>query len=62
VVVNEVKQKAARLKLPRGQSFRTVLIHSGELDPAAEASDYFDSILNAEEWLGQSRDRKPCPL
>lgn len=50
-VVDEVKQKVARLKLPPGHSFRTVLIHSGELDPAVEASDYFDFILPADEWL-----------
>jgi len=50
-VIDEVKQKVARLKLPKGQSFRTVLIHSGELDPAVEASDYFDFIIPSDELV-----------
>jgi AAA+ ATPase superfamily predicted ATPase len=50
-IVDEVKQKVARLKLPPGHSFRTVLIHSGELDPAVEASDYFDFIIAADEMV-----------
>jgi hypothetical protein len=27
------------------------LIHSGELDPAFPASDYFDHLINADDWL-----------
>ncbi|MBN8457882.1 MAG: ATPase [Verrucomicrobia bacterium] len=50
-VLDEVQRKVACLRLPKGQSFRTVLIHSGELDPSVEASDYFDFILNADDWL-----------
>ncbi len=50
-VVDEVKQKVARFKLSQGHSFRTVLIHSGELDPAVEASDYFDFIIPADEMV-----------
>lgn len=49
--MDEVKQKVARLKLPPGHSFRTVLIHSGELDPAVEASDYFDFIIAVDEMV-----------
>jgi hypothetical protein len=30
---------------------RTVLIHAGDLDPAIEASDYFDHLINADEWI-----------
>lgn len=50
-VIDEMKEKVTRLKLPKGQSFRTVLIHSGELDPAIEASDYFDFIIAADEMV-----------
>jgi len=51
VLLDEMKQKVARLKLPKGQSFRTVLIHSGEIEPAVEASDYFDFIIPADELV-----------
>ncbi len=30
---------------------RAVLIHSGELDPAVEASDYIDFIIAADEMV-----------
>lgn len=50
-VIDEVREKVARLKLPKSQSVRTVLIHTGELDPAIEASDYFDHLINADEWI-----------
>ncbi|PAW70562.1 MAG: hypothetical protein B9S38_07615 [Verrucomicrobiia bacterium Tous-C4TDCM] len=50
-VIDEVREKVARLKLPKSQSVRTVLIHTGELDPAIEASDYFDYLVNADEWV-----------
>ncbi len=51
VVIDEVREKVTRLKLPNSQSIRIVLIHSGELNPAIEASDYFDFIINADEWV-----------
>ncbi len=47
-VIDEVREKVARLKLPKSQSVRTVLIHSGDLDPAIEPSDYFDYIIHAD--------------
>ncbi|MEO8615738.1 MAG: hypothetical protein ABI600_11405 [Luteolibacter sp.] len=50
-VIDEVREKVARLKLPKSQSVRTVLIHSGELDSTIEPSDYFDFIINADEWV-----------
>ena len=50
-VIEEVRGKVAKLKLPKSQSVRTVLIHSGELDPTIEPSDYFDYIINADEWV-----------
>ena len=50
-VIEEVREKVAKLKLPKAQSVRTVLIHSGELDPTIKPSDYFDFIINADEWV-----------
>lgn len=50
-VIDEVKTKVGKLGLPRGQSLRTVLVHAGKLDRAVEESDYFDAIINADEWL-----------
>jgi len=50
-VIDEVREKAVRLKLPRNMTIRTVLIHSGELDPAIPASDYFDHLIDTDEWL-----------
>lgn len=50
-VIDEVREKIARLKLPKSQSVRAVLIHTGELDPSIEASDYFDHVINADEWI-----------
>lgn len=50
-MIDQMKEKVARLKLPKGQSFRTVLLHSGGIDPAIEASDYFDFIIPADELV-----------
>lgn len=46
-----MKHKVARRKLPPGHSFRTVLIHSSDLAPTVEGSDYFDLIINADELV-----------
>ncbi|MCW1884205.1 hypothetical protein OKA04_05645 [Luteolibacter flavescens] len=50
-VIEEVTEKVSRLKLPKAQTVRTVLIHSGQLDPSIEPTDYFDHLLNADEWV-----------
>lgn len=50
-VIDDVKKKVEKLKLPKGQSFRAVLVHTGKLDTVVEESDYFDVIINADEWL-----------
>ncbi len=50
-VMEEVREKVAKLKLSKGQTVRTVLIHSGELDPSIEPSDYFDFIIDADPWV-----------
>ncbi|MCX6868715.1 MAG: ATPase [Verrucomicrobia bacterium] len=48
-VIAEVREKAARLKLPAGLSVRTGLIYAGELDPAIARGGFFDHLIPAEE-------------
>ncbi len=50
-VIGAMQEKVKRLSLPKGQAYRTVLLHTGSLDPAVVDSDYFDFILNADEWV-----------
>jgi AAA+ ATPase superfamily predicted ATPase len=50
-VIDDVRAKAACLKLPASLAVRTVLIHSGELAPAIASADYFDHIIDADHWL-----------
>jgi hypothetical protein len=50
-VIDEVRKKVEKLKLPKGQSGRTVLVHTGKLEPVVEESDYFDAIINADKWI-----------
>ena len=50
-VVDEVREKVRRLKLPKGQSVRTGLIYCGELDPEIDGRDDFDFLVPAETLL-----------
>jgi hypothetical protein len=50
-IVEEVREKVRRLKLPKGQSVRTGLIYCGELDPAIDGRDDFDFLVPAEKLL-----------
>jgi AAA+ ATPase superfamily predicted ATPase len=50
-VTAEVREKAARLKLPPGISLRTGLIYCGELDPGINEGDEFDTLISAGELL-----------
>ncbi len=43
-VADQIKQKIARLKLPKGHSFRTVLIYYGKLDPPPHSKFIIDFI------------------
>lgn len=53
-VIDEVKQKVARLEGARGLSVRTSLVYVGELDPTIEDEDYFDSIIPFADLLEPS--------
>ena len=50
-VIDEVKQKVARLEGVRGLSVRTGLLYAGELDPRIEGEDYFDFVVALEDLL-----------
>lgn len=50
-IEEEVQQKLERLKLPRNQSVKLVLVYNGELDPTVEADGYFDYIIPVEQLL-----------
>ncbi|MFN0251338.1 MAG: AAA family ATPase [Kofleriaceae bacterium] len=52
-VIDEVRQKVARLEGTRGLTVRTGLIYVGELDPRIEAEDYFDFVVALEDLLGR---------
>jgi len=50
-IVDEVAQKAARLKVDRTKSLRRVLIYLGELAPGIEDSGAFDHLIPFERFL-----------
>jgi AAA+ ATPase superfamily predicted ATPase len=50
-VIDEVREKTARLHLPGNLTVRPVLIHSGQPAPAIIDSDYFAHIIDADAWL-----------
>jgi uncharacterized protein len=50
-VVDDVREKVARLRLPPGQSVRPGLVYDGEIDPAIAQSDYFHFLIPAESLL-----------
>lgn len=54
-VVEEVKQKIAKMTLPRGFSIRPVLIHVNGVSPALLAEEYFSSVID----FGQLLELKP---
>ena len=50
-IEDEVRQKLERLKLPRNQSVRLVLVYDGVLDPEVEEDGYFDYLIPVEKLL-----------
>jgi AAA+ ATPase superfamily predicted ATPase len=46
--ISETQEKVRRLKLPRGQPCRTVLVYHGELDSGLMDEDYFDHVVPFE--------------
>jgi uncharacterized protein len=50
-VTREVQEKIERLQIPRGMSYRSVLIHTGHLSGALEADDFFSATIDLAQLL-----------
>lgn len=50
-VTREVQEKLRRLQIPRGMSYRPVLIHAGQLSSALEADGFFSATINLAQLL-----------
>ena len=50
-VIDDVKEKIKKIKVPKNTIIRPVLIYSGELSEEIEEADYFDKIVNVEELI-----------
>jgi len=50
-VIDEVREKAARLRIDRGKSLRKVLIYAGELAQGVEENGAFDRIISFDRLL-----------
>jgi len=50
-VAQEVGDKIARLQLPRGMSYRPVLIYAGEISSGLEDEDFFAAKINFGQFL-----------
>ena len=54
-VIEEIKEKIVRLKLPRDLTVRRGLIYGGgSLEPKVEQSDFFDLVISVDKFLEQS--------
>ena len=53
-VVDEVRDKVARLPLRGGMSVRTVLVYAGELSSSVSDSDFFDFLIPVSRLFGVS--------
>ena len=51
-IVDEVREKMARLPLRRGMSARSVLVYAGELSPSVADCEFFDFIIPAQRLFG----------
>jgi len=50
-VINQVKQKIERLKLPKNYSYRPVLIYVGSVSEGLNKSSYFTHLINMSEFF-----------
>ena len=50
-VITEMKEKIARLKLPKNMSYRPVLIHVNGIERAIQELDYFSHVIDFSEAL-----------
>ena len=57
-VIDEVRQKIDRLKVPRSLPVRTVLAYEGELEPGIRNTDFFDHLVSFEQLLTFKQKRR----
>lgn len=50
-VVDEMREKIRRLKIPRYFSYRTVLIHAGGVNETLEDQQYFSNLIDLRDFL-----------
>ncbi|MCH9770756.1 MAG: ATPase, partial [Gammaproteobacteria bacterium] len=50
-VIDEVKQKVLKVKMPRNYSCRTVLIHANTISDAIIEENYFSHIIDFSDLL-----------
>ena len=55
-IVEEMKEKVARLPNPQSLSVRPVLVYDGRLSPAVNEDGYFSAIFKASELLLERHD------
>ena len=50
-VGREVAEKVARLQIPRGMSYRTVIIHSGQISRDLDEGEFFSAKIDVARLL-----------
>ena len=50
-VIDEVREKIIRLKVPKSLAVRSALVYQGELEPSLKDSDYFDHLITFKQLL-----------
>ena len=50
-IVAELKQKIAKLDCPQDKTRRPFLVYSGELKLSESDREFFDALINVEDWL-----------
>lgn len=50
-IIDEMKEKIARLKIPKHLSYRCVLIHANQVSETVEDSGYFTHIIDFREFI-----------
>lgn len=50
-VVDEIEEKVARIRRPRGVSMKTALVYDGHLAKTVEADGYFDAVIDIRDVM-----------
>lgn len=57
-VINEVKEKITRLKIPKEISIRPILIYEGRLSPQIEREGFFTQLVSFNQLLGMKHHQE----